>query len=85
MPGRSAPKRSANGHGEGLSAFGSTPVEAVPDLLGNGLDSGLMSLRRSCPAHLSCENRVISRGLGRSLGTEHGRHVGVTSLHEAGN
>lgn len=69
----------------GLAANGQAGVENVLDILGNGLDSGLMSLRRSSPAHLTRENLVIPQGFGRSLGTEHGSHVGVSSLHEAGN
>src|SRR5699024_9828081 len=60
-------------------------VENVLDILSGGLKSGLMSLRRSSPSDLTRENLVIPHGFGRSLGTEEGSHVGVSSLHEAGN
>lgn len=69
----------------GMAANGQAGVENVLDILSNGLNSGLMSLRRSTPSELSRENLVIPHGFGRSLGTEQGSHVGVSSLHEAGN
>ncbi|HJC59204.1 MAG TPA: mycofactocin biosynthesis FMN-dependent deaminase MftD [Candidatus Dietzia intestinigallinarum] len=69
----------------GMAANGQAGVENVLDILSGGLKSGLMSLRRSSPSDLTRENLVIPHGFGRSLGTEEGSHVGVSSLHEAGN
>lgn len=69
----------------GLAANGQAGVENVLDILSTGLDSGLMSLRRSSPSHLTRENLVIPPDFGRSLGTDEGTHVGITSLHESNN
>lgn len=69
----------------GMAANGQAGVENVLDILSGGLNSGLMSLRRSSPSELTRENLVIPHGFGRSLGTEKGSHVGVSSLHESSN
>ncbi len=65
----------------GMAANGQAGVENVLDILRNGLDSGLLGLRRSSIHELSREDLVIPPDFVRSLGGSQGHVRGDLGLH----